>query len=318
MMTKGHPHKAWPAIEEEEIQAYVDGELEPRRRTEVEAYLAANPSEGERVRTYMEQRVALQALAAPISRQTLPENLDRLRHDLVSALAARRRRSRIARWAGASCLAGGLAIGGWAIFEPGGMVDDSWSAFARRATTAHLSTPPRPSAESGDADLFRWFARRVIQSPASAPDLAAAGFRLAGSQVIPTPDRPNIQLTYANEHKARLTFVLSATPFTVRRDFAYSREGDLSAWYWSRNGLQFGVVGEFGKDRLLDIAKTIDRQMSDVQDATDTKSQMFIAPPNAAETRPDSLGPRAPLRAAEEAPQPAVARPGARPAAVTR
>lgn len=51
-----------PAIVEADLQAYVDDRLPADRRADVEAFLREHPDVSERVRAYVEQKAAIQAL----------------------------------------------------------------------------------------------------------------------------------------------------------------------------------------------------------------------------------------------------------------
>ncbi len=282
MATKGNSYPTWPMIDEEQLQAYVDGELSPEQRTAVEGFLAANPNEAERIRGYQMQRIALQALTAPIAAEPLSEPLDKLRHEMVLALKAARRRRRIWRWTGAAAAVCAFAVVGWSVLIATGRESpDLASLFTQQATRAHAlyDGPSAQNSPKQTADLFRWFARRVIQSPASAPDLRPFGFKLVGSQVIPTPDRPNIQLVYADEQNASITLMMSASQDASPSDFRFSQEGELSAWYWSRNGLQFGLVGQMPRERLLEFARAVSWQMSDPPEAPRERSEAVSAQP---------------------------------------
>ena len=53
-------------ITEADLHAYVDGLLSEARRVEVEAFLAANSQEAERVRAYQKQNEMLRALFDPV------------------------------------------------------------------------------------------------------------------------------------------------------------------------------------------------------------------------------------------------------------
>ena len=70
-------------IEESDLHAFLDGELEPAREARVRAWLLENPDAHDRLARYAEQQLALAAAAAEPSWPTLPGPLV---HDLEHAL----------------------------------------------------------------------------------------------------------------------------------------------------------------------------------------------------------------------------------------
>ena len=63
-------------ITETDLHAYVDGELRPERRAEVDQYLAEHPSEADRVRAWHQGNESLRALYAHIVDEPVPPRLD--------------------------------------------------------------------------------------------------------------------------------------------------------------------------------------------------------------------------------------------------
>ncbi|HWT53223.1 MAG TPA: zf-HC2 domain-containing protein, partial [Rhodocyclaceae bacterium] len=62
-------------ISEQDLHAYVDGELSPARRIEIEAWLSESPEAAARVQAWQEQNHALKALFNPLLNETMPERL---------------------------------------------------------------------------------------------------------------------------------------------------------------------------------------------------------------------------------------------------
>jgi anti-sigma factor RsiW len=70
----------------DDLQAYVDAALDPKRRTEIEDYLEAHPEIADRVHGYVQQRVDLRAVFGPIAEEPVPPELN-----LARMVEARRR-----------------------------------------------------------------------------------------------------------------------------------------------------------------------------------------------------------------------------------
>ena len=62
-------------ITEADLHAYVDGQLSPARRQEVEAYLAENPPAAAQVKCYRDINHGLHALYDPVLSEPLPPPL---------------------------------------------------------------------------------------------------------------------------------------------------------------------------------------------------------------------------------------------------
>ena len=58
-------------ITESELQAYADGRLEPKRRMEVEAWLATRPDEAERIADYRRIAKELRSIYDPVIAESL-------------------------------------------------------------------------------------------------------------------------------------------------------------------------------------------------------------------------------------------------------
>src|SRR6516164_7174554 len=88
------PPPEGPAVAptEAELHAYVDAQLMPERRREVEAWLAGRPAEAERVEAWLAQKRELRALFDPVLGEPVPPALVRAARrpsrGMLGALAA--------------------------------------------------------------------------------------------------------------------------------------------------------------------------------------------------------------------------------------
>jgi anti-sigma factor RsiW len=62
-------------VTEDELHAYVDGELPPERRGDVEAWLATHPEDAERVRSWQTMAQALHARYDSVADEAVPKRL---------------------------------------------------------------------------------------------------------------------------------------------------------------------------------------------------------------------------------------------------
>jgi anti-sigma factor RsiW len=147
------------AVREDELQAYVDGQLDSRRRAAVEAYLAAAPHEAARLAAYRSQNIGLHALFDPLDgpggpatrdSAALPPGLAALAHEVDQQLDARHAAAepsqrpasrpkvqptarRLSRLAASIALLVSASAAGWIALEQSGWDHDPLVSFTRQA-----------------------------------------------------------------------------------------------------------------------------------------------------------------------------------------
>ena len=89
-------------ISDEQISAWVDGELDAAQRARVEAWLQDHPEDATRAAVWAADRQALQALFGPVVDEPVPASLTR---------TVWRRHGGMPRWAMAASAAGLLVLG---------------------------------------------------------------------------------------------------------------------------------------------------------------------------------------------------------------
>jgi anti-sigma factor RsiW len=236
-------------IAEEELHAYVDGQLEADRQPMVLRYLQDHPDVARRVTAWRAQRDALQAAFAPVAAEPIPPRLGLER--LVQARLGRRLPWRAAA---AVLLAFGLGgASGW--FLHGGQEPTAaLTLLAQQAVanhvvyTADLRRPTELGALQRD-DLSRWVSNRLNHKVAP-PDLSADGFNYIGGRLAATPDGPAGLFMYDGPQGVRLTvFVLplhAAPSLPIQHiDFAHV------------DGCAYTVVGKLPLPELRRLAEIV-------------------------------------------------------------
>jgi anti-sigma factor RsiW len=251
-------------ISEQELQAYVDGWLDPARLPAVEAYLSAHPEDAARLAAYRRQNEALRAAFAEPGRAEVPERL---------TLAAHRRGpgaplGRLARTAAALAL---LAVGfgaGWGL-RGGTETHDlarggEGAALVQQAAAAHrvYSVEVRHPVEvrAEEAHLVAWLSKRV-GVPLKAPDLSGQGFRLVGGRLLPTAEGTAAQLMYEDRGGRRVTAYMTANTSGGETAFRFARDQGLAAFYWLEGPLGYALVGALTRDELIALAKSVYGQL---------------------------------------------------------
>ena len=260
---------------DEELSAWVDGELAPADRARVEAWLADHPEDAARARRWAADRDTLREHFAPLADQPLPP-----------ALLARVWRGtgpentgwleRLPRWAivasAAGLLIGGALLGGagvwqWQQREMAGLqarlAAGTAQGWVQRAALAHSVYVPEPrhavEVRAQEEHLARWLTRR-IQVPVKLFDLRAQGFELVGGRLLPDGPGKSAQLMYQDAHGVRVTIYLRKPEQGTDAEFRYERQGDLGLFYWNEEGCGYALVGPLPRETLLALAEAIYKQ----------------------------------------------------------
>ena len=261
-------------IDEGELHALVDGELDAARQAEVEAWLSENPEAAGRVARYRAQNAGMHALFDGVLHDELPLNI-------IGALAGRRRQwlpRGAAIAAGFALLLSG-AVAGWVARSeiPVGTDDAVQIAQATpidtqelmvRAGTAHVVNSDddlRLVSATGADDTGQYVSLRM-GAQVRVPQLESLGYRLVGSRVLPDNGGPAAQFVFEDENGERVTlYVRSEAARGV--DITYALADDLSMFYWNDSAHSYALVRELadeaGRDALLKAAKTVYRQITE-------------------------------------------------------
>lgn len=222
---------------EDELHAYVDGRLEPGRRTEVEAWLAANPERGEELRAWKRDADRLRTLFA--GAESWPANPALDPAHLRRRLGVRRRRG-LALAASLLVAAGFGGLLGWqarGLRAPASLpMSDAVAAYRQ---FVEADAPPMEFDAHRTAELERWLSRH-FGAAGRVPDLRPAGYTLQGGRLLSTEHGPAAMLVYADADGARVGFYLR--PRGRLAGDGQRRDGRLLARYWSRDELSFAVV----------------------------------------------------------------------------
>lgn len=250
-------------VSDDDLLSYVDGVLDPERVAEVEAWLAANPRDAERVRQWREQMDGLHRLFDPVLDETLPDRLS------VAAIRA----GRASRWTAPLLrvaamvllvLAGG-AGGWWLRGSDGGAALAPGAQVAAEALSAHVVYAaeirhPVEVAAGERAHLVAWLSKR-LGAELRVPDLSSAGFSLVGGRLLPASSGPAAQFMYENADGRRVTLYLRRNTEGSETAFRFAAQGRVEAFYWLDGPLGYALAGDVDRDRLMEMAKAIHHQL---------------------------------------------------------
>lgn len=257
-----------PTITDEQLSAWVDGELQPAEQAQVEAWLERHPDDAARARRWRADRDALRQHFAPLADEPVPERL--------LAAVWRRRSADTPRWALAAGAAGLLLAGSLV----GAVVAWQWQdtrfaqrerllaagtaqGWVQRAALAHSVYVPEPrhpvEVKAQEEHLARWLTRR-IQAPVKLFDLRPLGFELVGGRLLPDGPGKSAQLMYQDAQGLRVTVYLRKPEQGTDAAFRYERQGELGLFYWVEEGCGYALVGPLPRETLLALAQAIYRQ----------------------------------------------------------
>jgi anti-sigma factor RsiW len=267
------------SIDEDDFQAFVDGQLAPEPRRSVMAYLASRPDEAARMDHYRTLNEALHVVYDEVVYEPLPKRLRVEHYRGQSSWVARfgdwlglSRLGPVARFAGVAVLLLAGTGGGWLMndrFDRPAPESPALS-FAKQAANAHLLFAPdlRHPVEFGadqQDSLLLWLSERLGQAM-HAPNLQELGYTLVGGRLLPASGLPAAQLMYENPDAARMTLYIRArwaTPLNGAQEgtVSFAGEGGVSMVYWIEGSLAYALIGPMDREQLFGAAKIIQQQL---------------------------------------------------------
>jgi anti-sigma factor RsiW len=257
-------------ISDSELNALVDGELDPARQAGIEAWLADNPESARRVARFRAQNAGLHALYDDILHEDMPPKI---------AAAFEPRRRGVPPWAAMAAAialfvvgaAGGWTVRGEAGVEPAPQVAQAppidTHELMVRASMAHVVSREdelRGVSGGGKAEVGDYLADRMGK-PIRVPSLESFGYRLIGSRVLPDTSGPAAQFVFADEAGKKVSLYVRGEEAN-RVDITYALADDLSMFYWNDSGRSYAMVtrldNEQGREALLNAAKAVHGQFS--------------------------------------------------------
>ena len=240
-------------VTEDELHAYVDGELPVERNGDVEAWLVAHPDDAARVQSWRAMADILHARYDSVADEAVPQRLEidrlsrRQRPWMFGAIAA----TLLAFVAGGSV--GWMAHG--AAASPSAFRNFTVDALdAHRLYVVEVRHPVEVDG-SERVHLQQWLSKRVGYD-VKAPELDGTGLKLVGGRLLPGPEAPAAFFMYETASGERYTIYTSraATDTTQMR---YAKNSSDGAMFWADRGVGYVVSGPTDKDRLNQVARLV-------------------------------------------------------------
>lgn len=241
-------------VTEDELHAYVDGELPADRLEAVTAWLASYPEAASQVAAWRAQAEAIRARYGATVNEPVPERLKLER-------VMRRDRPWRSIAAVAACVAfllGGAT--GWfahGAASPPGSGLDKLTAEALQAHKLYTLEVRHPVEVTGDErpHMTQWLTRRLGYEQ-RIPDLSSIGLKLVGGRLLPGPDGAAAFYMYEGPSGERFTIYCSKTevPETALR---YKDSDRAAAFLWIDDKRAYVVSGPADRARMETVTKAI-------------------------------------------------------------
>ncbi|HEY0235695.1 MAG TPA: anti-sigma factor [Afipia sp.] len=241
-------------VTEDELHAYVDGELPADRLEAVKDWLAAHPDAAVQIAQWRTMSDTLHMKYDCVADEPVPAHLN---IDLLSRPPR--------RWAYAAIAAtlAAFVIGGGAGYELRGanaQPTTTFAAFTGDALDAHklyvvdVRHPVEVTADQR-AHLQQWLTNRCGYQ-VRAPELDDSGLRLVGGRLLPGPAGPAAFFMYETANGERYT-IYASRDNVENTQMRFAKEGGNGALYWADKNVGYVVTGPDDKDKLTTVARLV-------------------------------------------------------------
>jgi anti-sigma factor RsiW len=240
-------------VGEDELNAYVDGELPAERLGAVEAWLASHPDDAVKVAAWRQQAELIRARYGAAVNEKPPQqlNVERLTRRRYGALAAGIAATLMALLAGG--VAGWTARGAMAANPSDLALFTSDALDAYRLYTVEVRHPVEVPGDQ-QPHLQDWLSKRV-GSQLRPPDLNKLGLKLVGGRLLPGPTGPTAFFMYEGASGERFTLYCGRTS-DQQTALLYTTGEHNAAYYWVDGNVAYVLSGPAQQDRLHEIAKS--------------------------------------------------------------
>jgi anti-sigma factor RsiW len=238
-------------LTDEDLHAFIDGELDDTRAESVAAAIAASAELTALADRYAADKALIARVYGPLIDRPVP--LAIMRPLAQGKVASRGRRfTRIVSAAAAIAAMIVVAWFGYPILSGGAGDPLVAEALAIRQGGVH---PVREfmGERIATADARDRLAETTLASPVKVPDLEKSGYVLASVAVYPGHDsRQSLQLSYRGRDGRLFTMYLRAVAGADR--FELSQRGNMQVCVWQNDRMSVVMLGEMSAREMLKVA----------------------------------------------------------------
>ncbi|NDL65234.1 anti-sigma factor family protein [Acerihabitans arboris] len=244
---------------ENDLQAYVDNQLDESRRLWVERYLAQHPEAAKRVADWQSETQRLRvALAGDESLAQAQGPQPQYSQPQVIRRQIRSRRQM--RWALAFTLIlslGGGGVAGWQLRDMDMQrhvlpMEDAVRAYQMFSRD---KLPVLDVVADNRGAMNNWLSRYFING-AMPPNLEEYGFTLLGGRLMATDAGPSALIVYQDRQGVRVTYYIRPSGHNGLRS-GKREAGNLLAQYWSDNKYNYAMVSPVNNSRAQPVQNAI-------------------------------------------------------------
>ncbi len=259
-----------PPLSDDELHAFVDGQLDAEQVPRLMAWLQAHPADAQRVTQWQVQRLKLRQAARD---QDVGETPAALTAVVLGAGARTQRPGAWRQAVAAACLLV-LGVAGGRLWGPAHLpaavpAMAASPSFVHEAGLAHAVYTPEKRhavevAASDEAHLVQWLSRR-LGAPLKAPSLVDRGWHLLGGRLLPGEAAPRAQFMYENAQGGRMTlFIAAFAPgkAPAETSFRSVREGARESFYWVEGSFGYALSAELPPADVQALARDVYAQLT--------------------------------------------------------
>jgi anti-sigma factor RsiW len=238
---------------QEELHAYVDGQLASEARKRVDTRLAGDPEARREVEDYAAITDGLRSLYDPVLQEPLPAPMRRRPRQWqrpLGAVAASLILLFTGAWIGTHLKDSALLQGA----ETPHVVREAAMAYAVYAPEVR-----HPVEVPGDQEehLVAWLTKR-LGAQVRAPKLEDLGFLLVGGRLISSDDGPGALFMYENAQGQRVVLYLCENESEGRNTaFRFASDEGVSVFYWFDGPFSYALAGELDRNGMLSLAEAV-------------------------------------------------------------
>lgn len=227
------------------LHPYLDGELTPGQRADVDKHLEGCPDCRAHLKDWQVLRAALQT---PELRHIASDTLRQRLGNALQKEAAPRSRPHWGRWATAAAV-GVVALSlGWRFLplgdEDDAMVDAAVAQQQQAVSAKHISD----FNSSNPSQIENWFSHQLPFTP-PVQDLAHQGYALVGARVDQVKGEPAAAIIYRHGESYVTVFVCQADK-PGDKDLDTDTNDDYHVVYWTHANFSFWTVSQMDAGEL--------------------------------------------------------------------
>ncbi len=247
-------------ISESELQAFVDGQLDPKRHAFIAEYINTHPEVAQRIAAYRQQNDLLHDLFDDTLDESVPKALTKQPDTKIKTPAFQLAASITL------LIIGGVL--GWMLHsQTTPQFQIVTHQIVNQAVNAHVVYTPevKHPVEVGaqqEAHLVKWLSKRLNEDIKS-PNLSSLGYQLVGGRLLPGDTGPAAFFMYENASGERLTlFVRTQVEQNNETAFRFHNQNGLNVFYWIDGPVGYALTGSIDKSTLLNVAHSVYQQIN--------------------------------------------------------